>query len=502
MIFEVFGLTFEELEPKPFVLLISNTSIMKKIVLSIVVGVALVLSACKKDGGFVGVSKDSNRYFALQNGETFIPNGLNFCWPPFKWDSKDEEQTLAEVEAQLDNLAKNGGNFIRIWISSDFTESEVSEGVYDESRAKRLDKIVEMCQKRGIKVKMCLHHFLTLKGATPAHNVVGKHYTRNIYLKDFGGSFASNKEFFTTEKGKELFKKRMDFFAKRYADNPTIFAWELWNEFDVVFNVPADVKMAWTAEMLGEARKRFPHNLVTQSYGSFCGSPKQMEGKMRYYFTPQDDIIQIHRYNLPQQYLPEVEGAQDVCMETAVSRVLARNPQKPVLLAESGVALRDWVGKSPEHDADKEGVILHDTLFAPFFAGAAGPGHIWYWDTYVQKNNLWRHFKLFKNAVADFDAAKQRAVPFRADTPSLRVYGLRGATKSIFWCRDKNSDIHTELRDNIPAKILSGEVVKIGGGFSKAKAYLDWEDKWVDLKIENSQVKLPDFKRSIVILAQ
>ena len=115
---------------------------------------------------------------------------------------------------------------------------------------------------------------------------------------------------------------------------------------------------------------------------------------------------------------------------------------------------------------------------------------------------MWRHFKLFKNAIADFDAAKQRAVPFRADTPSLRVYGLRGATKSIFWCRDKNSDIHTELRDNVPAKVLSGEVVKIGGGFSKAKAYLDWEDKWVDLKIENSQVKLPDFKRSIVILAQ
>ena len=146
--------------------------------------------------------------------------------------------------------------------------------------------------------------------------------------------------------------------------------------------------------------------------------------------------------------------------------------------------------------------LLHDTLFAPFFAGAAGSGHIWYWDTYVQKNNLWRHFGLFKNAISGFDAAKEKAVPFRADTQSLRVYGLRGTTKSIMWCRDKNSDIHTELRDNIPAKDLDGECVAIGGEFSKARAYLDWEDKWVNLKIENGRVKLPSFKRSVTIHAE
>ncbi len=474
---------------------------VKNIILSALLALATAVTACKKEG-FVGVSDSHNAYFALDNGETYIPNGLNFCWPPFKWDSTQAEETLAEVQAQLDNLAKNGGNFIRIWISSDFTEAEVAEGVYDETRAKRLDKIVKMCSDRGIKIKMCLHHFLTLKGNTPAHNVSGKHYTRKIYLKEFGGSFTSNNEFFATGKGKDLFKKRMDFYAKRYADNPAIFAWELWNEFDVVFGVSKEVKKAWTAEMLAEARKRFPHSLVTQSYGSFCGSPESMDKKISFYLIEQDDIAQIHRYNLPQENCPEVEGAQDVCMETAVTRVLKRNPKKPVLLAESGVALANWVGKSPEHDADKEGIILHDTLFAPFFAGAAGSGHIWYWDTYVQKNNLWRHFGLFKNAISGFDAAKEKAVPFRADTQSLRVYGLRGTTKSIMWCRDKNSDIHTELRDNIPAKDLDGECVAIGGEFSKARAYLDWEDKWVNLKIENGRVKLPRFKRSVTIHAE
>ena len=126
---------------------------IKKIALFAAIAAAAMLAACKKDG-VVGISKIDSHYFAFENGETFIPIGLNFCWPPFKWDSADERKTLSEVEAQLDNLAKNGGNFIRIWISADFTEAEVSEGVYDEARAKRLDKIVQMCQARGIKIKM------------------------------------------------------------------------------------------------------------------------------------------------------------------------------------------------------------------------------------------------------------------------------------------------------------------------------------------------------------
>ena len=41
------------------------------------------------------------------------------------------------------------------------------------------------------------------------------------------------------------------------------------------------------------------------------------------------------------------------------------------------------------------GIILHDVLFAPFFAGAAGPGHCWHWNVYVDRNNLWHHFARF-----------------------------------------------------------------------------------------------------------
>ena len=145
---------------------------------------------------------------------------------------------------------------------------------------------------------------------------------------------------------------------------------------------------------------------------------------------------------------------------------------------------------------------MHDTLFAPFFAGAAAPGHIWYWDTYVQKNDLWYHFKLFKNAIEGFDPVAESAKPFRADTGNLRVYGLRGKTRTLVWCRDKNSDVHSELRDNIPAKTIKGaklDLANIDSGIKKVRAYLDWQDKWVDLEIKEGAVVLPEFKRSITV---
>ena len=94
---------------------------MKKLKLLICAGAMLPLllaTSCKSvcassdEKNFVEISKTDNRYLALKDGSTYIPIGLNFCWPPNAWDSNDEQKTLDEIERQLDNLAKNGGNFV------------------------------------------------------------------------------------------------------------------------------------------------------------------------------------------------------------------------------------------------------------------------------------------------------------------------------------------------------------------------------------------------------
>ena len=41
-------------------------------------------------------------------------------------------------------------------------------------------------------------------------------------------------DFFKTQQGKDLYIDRVAFLASKYANNPTIMGWELWNEINSV----------------------------------------------------------------------------------------------------------------------------------------------------------------------------------------------------------------------------------------------------------------------------
>ena len=75
----------------------------------------------------------------------------------------------------------------------------------------------------------------------------------------------------------------------------------------------------------------------------------------------------------------------------------------PILVSEIGAVEANHSGPSVLYEKDKEGTLLHDILFAPFFAGAAGGGQIWHWDSYVAPNNLWFQFSRFAETVKGLD---------------------------------------------------------------------------------------------------
>ena len=63
------------------------------------------------------------------------------------------------------------------------------------------------------------------------------------------------------------------------------------------------------------------------------------------------------------EIMPEKPGVFD---EAAAREMLDRRPDRPAVLAETGAVKRCHAGPSDLYEADKEGVILHDALFAPF----------------------------------------------------------------------------------------------------------------------------------------
>ncbi len=437
---------------------------------------------------FVRVSPRDHRYFEFSDGHPYIPIGLNMIAPP--------GEGLAGMESWMTNLQANGGNFIRVWLSNPFFDVEHERsGQYDPAKAERIEQMLAMAARHGLRVKMCLEHFRHLGGGR--QNWAGK----PLHLVVNGGTATNMADFLNGQASRDQFKRKLDWFAKRFGDNPTVFGWELWNEINAV---QGGDYLAWTEVMLPELHRRFPRNLAMQSLGSYDGEYAR-KSYQRLAVMPGNDVAQVHRY-LDQGARYEVcKGPLDVLAVDAVREMLAQKPDRPVLLAESGAVEPSHSGPSKLYDKDVKGTLLHDILFAPFFSGAAGPGHIWHWDVYVARQNIWYQFARFAEAIKEVDPPAEQFEPVTLSHPRLRVYALKGRHRSLLWCRDTRNTWQTELVEGRPPELLSNlklDLSALGTVKSPARVYDPWQNSWHTARIRNGTLGLPPFSRSIVVRIQ
>lgn len=439
---------------------------------------------------FVQCSKRDPRYFELANGKPYIPIGMNIVGMRPPADDNDE---LSELENNwLKPLHENKANFMRVWLSSPRYEVERERsGNFEDKRKAKLAKLLSLARKYGIRLKLSTEHFRHLGEGSQDWAA------RPMYLKENGGPAENTLDFFTGAAGRAAYKKKLDWYAEHFGNDPIIFGWELWNEMNAV-NIPIDVVWHWSTEMLAELHKRFPKNLAMQSLGSY-----DSERYKPWYRTlcelPGNDVLQVHRYL-------DLGAAWKICHEPvavfaaeAVKDLLALKIPKPVLLAESGAVEPSHTGPSKLYSKDKNGILLHDILFAPFFAGAAGPGHCWHWDSYVAPNNLWFHFGRFAAAVEGLDPPAENFQPFELDHERLYLYGLKGKTKTLVWCRDKQNTWKTELEEGHAPEMLTGLTVTLDAGNQRIRFYDPWEHRWTDGRRNGAAIVLPDFRRSLVV---
>ena len=445
------------------------------------------LSAVADDAAcFVRVSPRDCRYFELDNGKPYIPIGLNLIAPP--------NNDPALMDEWFGRLAAQGGNYVRIWLGHAFYDVEHAQsGQYDEEQAQRIDRLLASARKHGIRVKLCIDFFRHLGEGSQTWAAKPIQHVKN------GGLATNMVDWVNSSACRQRYKGKYDFFAKRYGSDPIVFGWELWNEMNAV--VGGDVR-GWTAEMLPELHARFPKNLCMQSLGSFDSN-----GARPIYADicglADNDVAQVHRYLDLGAQLEVCHGPVDVFAADAVREIQAFNLKKPILLAESGAVEPCHTGPFKLYAKDRDGLILHDVLFAPFFAGAAGPGHVWHWDAYVAKNDIWRQFGGFAQAVAGIDPPAEAFQPLRVEHPRLRVYVLRGTHTTLAWCRDAQVTWQSALAEDRAAETLHGVEVAIpapaAGGSVKAEAYDPWSGQRTALTLRQDALTLPDFSRSIVV---
>src|ERR1035441_1189031 len=144
---------------------------------------------------FVRVSPRDPRYFELSDGRPYIPIGLNMIAPP-------GNEGLPGLEAWMDRLQANGGNYIRVWLSNPFFDVEhVRCGDYDETEAKRIEAMLTIAARHGIRVKMCMEHFRHLGDGRQAWAA------KPLYLVANGGTATNISDFFNGTASREQSKR-------------------------------------------------------------------------------------------------------------------------------------------------------------------------------------------------------------------------------------------------------------------------------------------------------
>ena len=445
-----------------------------------------------KDSNLISVNEDNPRYFVNKKNETWIPIMINYL--PFEINN-DEEKGLQEIEHYFKSFSENGGNSMRIWISTPFLEIEDStEGHYNPQKFARIDRMLEIAEKYSILIKFTLHHIRSIDPASKAwHN--------NPALST---KFNNIEEYISTFEGRESYLKRAKAFSDRYKDSKQILGWELWNEMNAVGQDGSWVD--FTVSVIDSLKKLFPNHSVTQTIGSL-DSDYSLKHYQKLIELKINDFLPFHRYlDIGAQYEIVKGPIDELSADLTNVGLNLTNNALPVVVNEIGAVEANHAGPFKLYRKDTLGVLIHDMLFAPYFSGAAGPGAMWHWNDYVNANNLWFHYRIFNNAVKKTDPIKDGFLPQHFESDGIRYYILKGKNKSLIWCRDTQSNWRSELENDIPAKIktnVSFSLSYLGDNYSSFTFYEPWEDIWHSKEeIKNNTITLPPFVRSAVILLE
>lgn len=425
----------------------------------------------------LAVSRQCPRYFEA-DGKTFVPIGINLCY------CRDREPKATYL-AWLNTFAANGGNYIRLWCGNAYWDVMPTLGKIDPEAVARLKWITAECAKRGIKIKLCLEQFRGFDASQPP-----------VFRKEIYAPYAKKlSDWYTNEVCQAAFRKKIDAMAEAIGDAPPVAVIEIWNE------IMADwgrLQTAWQTKTLAYLRQKFPGKLVVCNLGSFSEtlSPVAYD---RICARADNDFLQVHRYYDPGAAMAICYGPIDILCADAIRELRDRSCAKPSLLAEVGAVKPNHTGASELYEKDSEGVLMHDMLFAPFFAGGAGCGQMWYWDSrYVDGKGLWFHYGRFARAIKGLDPVAEDFTPFRFESPAYRAYGLRGKKTTVVWVRDKRVDALAEVKNGKKAEVRTGWKIACATG-GPVECYLPWEDRAVKAEVVDGKILLPPFTRSAVL---
>ncbi|MEA4884877.1 MAG: DUF5060 domain-containing protein [Clostridia bacterium] len=354
------------------------------------------------DPGFVRVSCANPRMFEFDNGSPAFLIGQNVAW----YDARG----TAAYDKWFREMSGNGANYARIWLASWGFAPEWQNtrlGNYDarQDRAYQLDHVFELAEEKGIYLMLCLI----------SHGQFGtrvdSEWACNPYNAKNGGPLAQPVDFLTDPESIRLFEQKVRYIAARWGYSTHLFSWEWWNEVDLTDGLSNDALLKpWVKEMTAYMRSVDPYShLISLSYagaGASGGSVWDM---------PEISYCQVHDYS---------NTAWGAFFGGTVDKLSEYG--KPVLFAEFGVPSKEPI--------DPSGIHLHDGLWAGLTSGSAGTGMLWWWDSYVEPNDLYPQYAGLARFVAGEPLNTEEFTQSRIEvlgTDQLEAHGITSPGRSL-----------------------------------------------------------------------
>ncbi len=324
-----------------------------------------------KRKGFIQVDNSSSKpVFRFKSGELYRPIGLNYCWP----NGKEGSYTY---DYYFNKSNTYGIDYTRIWLAEWSFALEWSEaswpypwpskniwplgfggiGKYNLQSAWRLDYIFQIAEEKGIYILLTINTFGQFN--------TGISWAENPYNSENGGILENPVDFFIDSRAIEAMKNQYRYLITRYSPFSSLFAWEIFNDIDLVDGFNEATAYNWQSEMLAFFTVNDPYNhLKTSSYSDpYKGYELWMNENtsfvnFKYYnnsdiLTTLESLMKIHQFS----------------------------NTKPILLTEFGL---NSTGEGRTEQTDTKGIFIHKALWSSLFLGFAGVPASWWWDFYFE----------------------------------------------------------------------------------------------------------------------
>lgn len=348
--------------------------------------------AASDEAGMIRRHSTDHRYFATDDGRTWFAVGANVCWGQ-TWG--DSGKHAFAYDDWFPNYAANGCNFARIWLSLEWNDLALitQRSGYDRidlQRAWHMDHVLELAERHGLHLMLCFDAHGMLRSKNHQHGF----WEMSPLHPDHGAPIAKPIEFFTHRKMLDAYRNRLRYLVARYGYSKSVFAWEFFNEVDLIDEYDSQLITDWHREMAVYLRDLDPwKHLITTSFANSRGDPA-VDG------LAELDFVQTHHYQ-----------AKDIVAEFRkdVTRKAAAK-DRPHFHGEFGVSHSG----QETGQLDPNGIHLHNGLYSSIGLGAAGTPMTWWWDSYVHPRNLYPIWGRFSRWIDGFDFIAQQARPIQA----------------------------------------------------------------------------------------